>query len=44
MSGPRRSIIKLFRRLVTGKDEALVLGWVAVPELSSLAVERTRAR
>lgn len=37
-------VIKLFRCLVTSEDKALVLSWVAVPELSSLTVEGTRAR
>ena len=36
--------VELLGRLVAGKDEALVLFHVAVPEFGGLAVERARAR
>jgi hypothetical protein len=37
------SSIKLLGRLVAGENKALVLCGILVPELSGLAVERTRA-
>lgn len=38
-----RSGVKLLGCLVTGENEALVLGGILLPKFSSLAVERTRA-
>jgi hypothetical protein len=37
----RHSGVQFLGRLVAGKNEALVLGGVLVPELRGLAVERT---
>lgn len=44
MQPDRRSNIQLLRSLVTSENQALILLHILVPQLSSLAVERTRAK